>query len=100
VPFYNPSALTPRKTPSSIAKDACLLARYLAMSVTILFNLTSYLKRLISFSYVFSLFKIVDLHVKNMMTYIEREAMQVKIFNESVVEAKYWGSQRAGYEEW
>jgi hypothetical protein len=32
----NPSALTPRKTPSSIVKDACLLVRYLAMDVLLL----------------------------------------------------------------
>jgi hypothetical protein len=36
VPFYNASARTPRKTPSSIVKYACLLIRYLAMDVLIL----------------------------------------------------------------
>jgi hypothetical protein len=33
---YNPSALTPRKTPSYILKDACLRVRYLAMNVLLL----------------------------------------------------------------
>jgi hypothetical protein len=34
--FYNPSARTPRITPSSIVKNACLLVRYLAMNVLLL----------------------------------------------------------------
>jgi hypothetical protein len=33
VPFYKPSAWTPRKTPSSIFNGARLLVRYLAMNV-------------------------------------------------------------------
>jgi hypothetical protein len=33
---YNHSAWTPRKTPSSIVKNACLLVRYLAMDVLLL----------------------------------------------------------------
>jgi hypothetical protein len=34
--FYNPSARTPRRTQSSIVKDAYLLVRYLAMDVLLL----------------------------------------------------------------
>jgi hypothetical protein len=33
VAFYNSSARTPRKTPSSVAKNVCLLVRYLLLSV-------------------------------------------------------------------
>jgi hypothetical protein len=36
VPSYNFSAQTPRKTPSSFVKNACLLVRYLAMDVLLL----------------------------------------------------------------
>jgi hypothetical protein len=35
-PFYNPSARTPRKTPCSSFKDACLLVRYVAVDVLVL----------------------------------------------------------------
>jgi hypothetical protein len=34
--FYKPLARTPRKTPSSIVNDACLLVPYLAMDVLLL----------------------------------------------------------------
>jgi hypothetical protein len=34
--LYNPSARTPRKTPSSIVKEACSLIRYLAKDVLLL----------------------------------------------------------------
>jgi hypothetical protein len=33
---YNTSARTPRKTPSSIVRDACLLVRYLSVEVLLL----------------------------------------------------------------
>jgi hypothetical protein len=33
VPSYNSSAQTPQKTPSSVAKNACLLVRHLAIDV-------------------------------------------------------------------
>jgi hypothetical protein len=36
VPFYNSSARTQRKTPSSVVKNACLLVPYLAMDVLVL----------------------------------------------------------------
>jgi hypothetical protein len=36
VPSYNSSARIPRKTPSSIVKNACLLVRYLPMDVLLL----------------------------------------------------------------
>jgi hypothetical protein len=35
-PSYNSSARTPRKTPSSVVKNACLLVCYLAMDVLLL----------------------------------------------------------------
>jgi hypothetical protein len=38
VPSYNSSARTPRKTPSSFNKNACLLGRYLAMDVLLLLS--------------------------------------------------------------
>jgi hypothetical protein len=36
VPFYNSSARTPRKTPSTVVKNTCLLFRYLAVNVLLL----------------------------------------------------------------
>jgi hypothetical protein len=36
VPSYNSSARTPRKTPSSVVRNACLLVRYLTMDVLLL----------------------------------------------------------------
>jgi hypothetical protein len=39
VPSYISSARTPRKTPSSIIKNACLLVRYLAIDVLLLLRM-------------------------------------------------------------
>jgi hypothetical protein len=36
VPSYNSSARTPRKTPSSLVNNACLLVRYIAMNILLL----------------------------------------------------------------
>jgi hypothetical protein len=36
VPSYNSLARTPRKTSSSVVKNACLLVRYIAMDVLLL----------------------------------------------------------------
>jgi hypothetical protein len=41
VSCYNASAQTPRKTPSSVVKNACLLAHYLVMDVLLLRAYTS-----------------------------------------------------------